>query len=298
MAYRLRVMTPGAVHEVRERNASHGAVPERPAARVSWALGASVVLHVLGALALWGGASEPEPTPSGRPLEVELVWHEVAERGGTVGVGQAPRVAPTGGPAPGSAVRPDPARRGREKADVPRPVEEAATPGAQQAATTPEEAPAEVPAASPAEAPSALESQEPGSAPALAVRAASSPSGPEGASTSGGAPGGGAGGGADSELLAYREQLSRRVKRQRRHLSQVARFGMEGTALVRVRINHDGTLATPPRLEGSSSFRVLDAEALRMVEAAAPFAPLPSELSRESVEFVIPVSFSVRDAAG
>jgi protein TonB len=98
--------------------------------------------------------------------------------------------------------------------------------------------------------------------------------------------------------VAYREQLSRRVTRQRRYPAQAVRLGLEGTALVRVRINPDGALAAPPRLEGSSRFRVLDDEALRMVEAAAPFAPLPSGWIRESAEFVIPVSFTLRTRAG
>jgi protein TonB len=102
----------------------------------------------------------------------------------------------------------------------------------------------------------------------------------------------------DAELVAYREQLSRRVTGQRRYPSQAVRLGMEGTALVRVRVNRDGSLGGPPRLEGSSRFGMLDAEALRMVEAAAPFAPLPGELAREAAEFVIPVSFSLRAAAG
>jgi protein TonB len=88
------------------------------------------------------------------------------------------------------------------------------------------------------------------------------------------------------------------VTRQRRYPAQAVRLGLEGTALVRVRINPDGALAGPPRLEGSSRFRVLDAEALRMVEAAAPFGPLPSELRRETAEFVIPVSFSLRAPLG
>ena len=100
--------------------------------------------------------------------------------------------------------------------------------------------------------------------------------------------------GGDPELLAYREQLAHRVMRRRRYPAQAVRLGMEGTVLVWVRIHRDGSLAVPPRLEGSSRFRVLDAEALRMVEAAAPFSPLPSEPPRESAEFVIPVSFSLR----
>jgi TonB family protein len=98
--------------------------------------------------------------------------------------------------------------------------------------------------------------------------------------------------------MAYREQLSRHVTRGLRYPSQAVRLRLEGTARVRVRINRDGSLAGPPRLEGSSRFRVLDLEALRVVEASAPFSPLPPELSRESVEFVIPVSFSLRAAAG
>jgi TonB family protein len=88
------------------------------------------------------------------------------------------------------------------------------------------------------------------------------------------------------------------VTRGLRYPSQAVRLRLEGTARVLVRINRDGSLAGPPRLEGSSRFRVLDLEALRVVEASAPFSPLPPELSRESVEFVIPVSFSLRAAAG
>jgi len=115
----------------------------------------------------------------------------------------------------------------------------------------------------------------------------------------GGVGASGAGGaGEESELLAYREGLSRRVGRQRRYPARAVRLRLEGTARVRVRLYRDGSLAGPPRLEGSSRFRVLDQEALRMVEAAAPFAPLPASLRREPVEFVIPVNFSLRAAAG
>jgi protein TonB len=102
----------------------------------------------------------------------------------------------------------------------------------------------------------------------------------------------------DAELRAYGERLSRHITRQRRYPAQAMRLGLEGTALVRIRINRDGSLGAPPRLEGSSRFRVLDAEALRMVEAAAPFSPLPAALSRDSAELVIPVRFFLRDGAG
>jgi TonB family protein len=50
----------------------------------------------------------------------------------------------------------------------------------------------------------------------------------------------------------------------------------------------------PPRLVTSSGHDILDAEALRMVEAAAPFEPLPGNPTRPDAGFVIPVVFSLR----
>ncbi len=97
-----------------------------------------------------------------------------------------------------------------------------------------------------------------------------------------------------TELMDYARRLSRVVGRQRRYPASAARLGMEGTARVQVRVNRDGSLAGAPKLVRSSGHEVLDAEALRMVEAAAPFAPLPEGHSRPSAEFVIPVDFSLR----
>jgi len=72
------------------------------------------------------------------------------------------------------------------------------------------------------------------------------------------------------------------------------RLGMQGTAHVQLRLRRDGSLMEPPRLVTSSGQDVLDAEALRMVEAAAPFEPLPESASRTDAGFVIPVVFSLR----
>jgi len=256
-------MTPGALQRARKRSA----------ARVSGALGVSVALHVLAAVALWRGASEPAPEPVGveRPLPVELVWREVARPG-----------------AARPASRPSPKAPPQVEARPPAPPPSPTVASSESAPEAPRPEP--VPGGAPPEGGESL---------AL---------GPEGGSergavepgTLGGSPGGGGGTGAqgDSELMAYREQLSRHVTRGLRYPSQAVRLRLEGTARVLVRINRDGSLAGPPRLEGSSRFRVLDLEALRVVEASAPFSPLPPELSRESVEFVIPVSFSLRAAAG
>ncbi|HYO55205.1 hypothetical protein, partial [Archangium sp.] len=85
MAYRLWVMTPGAVDRATERDGSRGAGPGHSMARVSVALGASVALHVLGAMALWRGASEPESPRPGRPLEVRVIWLEAVGSAGPTG---------------------------------------------------------------------------------------------------------------------------------------------------------------------------------------------------------------------
>ncbi len=69
---------------------------------------------------------------------------------------------------------------------------------------------------------------------------------------------------------------------------------MEGTAQVQLHLRRDGSLMEPPRLVRSSGQEVLDAEALRMVEAAAPFEPMPESASRPDAGFVIPVVFSLR----
>jgi TonB family protein len=282
-------MTPGAGDSTREQEASRGA--GRSLARVLGALGVSVGVHVLGAVALWRGASEPERFVPPRPLEVELVWREAA--------GRSPVEAPAPVRPAGSAARP--AARVREKVSragheppsvVTRKDEPPREAPAEPQAPSPPPGAGAVPEAVATVTPGGSEEGGTGRGPVEAQGAGPGTS-PGGA---GGGPGASAGG--DWELRAYREQLSRRVTRQRRYPAQAVRLGMEGTALVRVRINRDGSLATPPRLEGSSRFRVLDVEALRMVEAAAPFAPLPAEPSRESAEFVIPVSFSLRAVAG
>jgi TonB family protein len=66
---------------------------------------------------------------------------------------------------------------------------------------------------------------------------------------------------------------------------------MEGRALIHLRVRRDGSLMEPPRLVTSSGHEVLDAEALRMAEAAAPFEPMPENTSRTDAGFVIAVEF-------
>jgi periplasmic protein TonB len=298
-------MTPGARDSATECDASRG--PGRSVSRVGLALGASVVLHALGAVALWHGASEPAPRPERAPaarslLDVELVWREASGNARAGGTGRAEPLVPAR-PPPERVSHPAPVTRGHARVTDTSPVSEQAPAPHAERVEPPPEVRAEVPAPSQPEVPGATPGAE-----GLTETASATPGGAgEGTPGSGGLAGAGAsgagasGGGArdgDAELRAYGERLSRHITRQRRYPAQAVRLGMEGTALVRIRVNRDGSLGAPPRLEGSSRFRVLDAEALRMVEAAAPFSPLPAGLSRESAELVIPVRFFLRDGAG
>jgi TonB family protein len=109
------------------------------------------------------------------------------------------------------------------------------------------------------------------------------------------APGnGGPGEPALGDLRAYARGLSKAVARQRHYPELAVRLGMQGTAHVHLRIRQDGSLMEPPRLVTSSGQEVLDTEALRMSEAAAPFEPLPGGAARTDAGFVIPVVFSLR----
>ncbi|HSP77862.1 MAG TPA: TonB family protein [Myxococcaceae bacterium] len=277
-------MTPGAEDRAGQEQASRGPASRAPGGggRLGGALGFSLVLHGLVALALWQGAAEPERVAPRPPeaLEVELVWRRAAGRG----AGASGPAAPERSAEP---VKPPPRRRAPRAVSRPEPA-------APDEPAQPEPAPRLV---------------VPGLLPVLGMRSSALETVDGAAASEGGAGGGEAGGGAsgasgasgaggEAELQAYREGLSRQVGRQRRYPARAVRLRQEGTARVRERLHRDGSLAGPPRLEGSSRFRVLDLEALRMVEAAAPFAPLPASLPQEPVEFVIPVSFSLRAAAG
>lgn len=83
------------------------------------------------------------------------------------------------------------------------------------------------------------------------------------------------------------------VKAEQQYPRAAARFRLEGTAKIRIRVNRDGSLADRPQIVTSTTHDLLDREALRMVEVAAPFAPLPDGFPEQTKEFVIPITFQL-----
>lgn len=248
-------------------------------------VGVSVAVHGLLAMAVLrqGPASVPlaRTVPVSSPAE--MVWFE-----GTAT--HAPVAAPPALPeVPRSAVRPAPrvASAARPKVEpLPLPAEKAPV----QETPTPEARPL-------LPAPGSSSGGEPvGSAATAGSQGGASVSSGGGVGVASSGPGVAGSAAPAVDLMAYARRLSSVVASQRRYPASAARLGMEGKARVQVRVNRDGSLASPPRLVASSGYDVLDAEALRMVEAAAPFASLPEGHPRPAAEFVIPVDFSLRPA--
>lgn len=108
--------------------------------------------------------------------------------------------------------------------------------------------------------------------------------GAKGASTTGGSDS------AKAELAAYGTELLTRISAQQRVTLQMQRLRLKGTATVTLRIARDGSLMSAALAE-SAGHALLDGEALRMVNVAAPFRPLPKSWTEASAQFSVPIRF-------
>ena len=105
----------------------------------------------------------------------------------------------------------------------------------------------------------------------------------------------GVAGGKGVDLSAYLGQVNRVVAARRRYPPMAIEMQLEGDAVVSVRLNRDGSLANRPTIARSCGHEILDAEALRMVMASAPFPPLPAGYLSATAELQIPVRFRLED---
>lgn len=94
----------------------------------------------------------------------------------------------------------------------------------------------------------------------------------------------------------YNARLRAKIVQRRRYPTEAEEAGWQGTVLVRVQVARDGTLAGEPEVLRSSGFGALDREALRMVRAAAPFAPLPGGFEGAAREVQLPIEFVLDDS--
>lgn len=95
---------------------------------------------------------------------------------------------------------------------------------------------------------------------------------------------------------AYRSNAISMVNKQKRYPRKAKVLGLEGNVLVRVELDRDGKLMQDPVVVGrGSGHDVLDAEAVRMVSAAAPFPDIVGDDVDIPHRVVFPVQFRLID---
>ena len=104
--------------------------------------------------------------------------------------------------------------------------------------------------------------------------------------------GSGTGDGVDSVVARYLSGVRKRLEAVKRYPILARRRGTEGTATLAIEIGRDGRPAAV-LVSTSSGSALLDSEAEQMVERAAPFDPLPTELDDLTLRVVVPVSFDI-----
>jgi len=262
----------------------------RRQSRAPVAVAGSIGLHaaVIAILATLAVAAAPAPQA---PVRVVLL-DAGAGGGGSPGPLRAP--APVGEPAGPAA--PPPAKI---KAEIPAPpIPAPAVPDRPRIAAKPRFKP--MPVAQPQRAPvSAHRDREPTPGSAPAGSETSLVAGPD-AGHGGGGSGGGAGAGTgrgvgsgqgdgvESVLANYLRTIRKRLESVKRYPTLARRRGTEGTTT----LARDGRPAAV-HVSGSSGSELLDGEAEEMVERAAPFEPLPAELTDTRLRVVVPVSFDL-----
>lgn len=90
---------------------------------------------------------------------------------------------------------------------------------------------------------------------------------------------------------AYGRNLTQACLKFRRYPAAAAAGGVRGAVYVGIRIRADGV--SEINLKRSSGFKVLDDEALRMVEQATKAVPLPDALRNKAKELIIPIGFEM-----
>ncbi|RED34443.1 outer membrane transport energization protein TonB [Rhodopseudomonas thermotolerans] len=102
-----------------------------------------------------------------------------------------------------------------------------------------------------------------------------------------------AGARAAAVLPSYRQRLAAHLQRFKRYPSEARASGVQGTATLSFTVGRGGQVLSA-RLARSSGHSALDAETLAMVHRAQPLPPFPPEITQASLNFNVPVNFSVR----
>ena len=94
--------------------------------------------------------------------------------------------------------------------------------------------------------------------------------------------------------VTWQAILEAHLRKFRKYPRSALRRNIEGTVLIRFRMDRDGKVLSYS-VERTSDHAVLDEAALAMIERANPLPPLPDEVPDESIELIIPANFNITD---
>jgi len=101
------------------------------------------------------------------------------------------------------------------------------------------------------------------------------------------------GGGQAGAAADYMSVLQAWLEKHKEYPRSARLRRIEGAVLLYFAIDRDGRLLTY-RIERSSGHRMLDTETIAMINRAQPLPPIPSDMSRDKLEVVVPVQFSLK----
>jgi len=84
-------------------------------------------------------------------------------------------------------------------------------------------------------------------------------------------------------LVSFFQRLRNNVYLVWNYPEEAASKGQQGTCLLRITVNRDGTLARRPEVRESSGWPTLDLEAVEAVIKASPYGPLPRAYPEETL---------------
>ena len=99
-------------------------------------------------------------------------------------------------------------------------------------------------------------------------------------------------------LRAYARGVHTSMESHKRYPIAARRLGLEGDVVVKIKIDRVGKLIGAPTVAKSCGHEVLDKEAVRMVQQAAPFQPLPSAFDKDTATIKLPVRFRLKLGTG
>lgn len=93
-------------------------------------------------------------------------------------------------------------------------------------------------------------------------------------------------------MLRYQDMVKQRIESYRCYPLRAQRIRIEGVVGLAFVINADGS-SQNVRVVKSSGSKLLDTEAVKTIQKASPFLPLPQEIKRTTVDICVAIVFSL-----